>query len=155
MTRRLEAPAEWAGDGYPEDRMSEGMPVCGECGGWGDHLSTCARGGFRARSSAPEAREGEAVAWRCSRDHASDGNGQWFYYDGPPRPSTLARNVQPLYTHPAPPSADKLRIAVEAIWEIAGGRATDGHNEAGRLGRIKDRAAEVLATLKAEDMRND
>ena len=45
---------------------------------------------------------------------------------------------------------DELREAVEAIWEIAGGRATDGHNEAGRLGRIKDRAAEILAALKAE-----
>lgn len=50
----------------------------------------------------------------------------------------------------AAPSGDKLRIAVEAIWEIAGGRATDGHNEAGRLARIKDRAAEILAALKAE-----
>lgn len=54
--------------------------------------------------------------------------------------------------HPSPPraaDADRVRIAVEAIWEIAGGRAADGHNEAGRLARIKDRAAEALAALKS------
>lgn len=54
--------------------------------------------------------------------------------------------------HPSPTpaaDADGVRIAVEAIWEIAGGRATDGHNEAGRLARIKDRAAEALAALKS------
>lgn len=75
---------------------------------------------LRARSSAPEAREGEAVAWTwpdeleaLAAHKASAG-------------SFLAHNIRtcgspgegcdvPLYTHPAAPSADKLRIAVEAI----------------------------------------
>lgn len=35
------------GDGYPEDRESEGMTVCGECGGWGEHLMSCVRGGYK------------------------------------------------------------------------------------------------------------
>lgn len=34
-------------DGYPEDRESEGMTVCGECGGWGEHLMSCVRGGYK------------------------------------------------------------------------------------------------------------
>lgn len=60
------------------------------------------------------------------------------------------RANEPAPTRETADHTELVRLAVEAIWEIAGGRATDGHNEAGRLERIKDRAAEILAALKGD-----
>lgn len=82
------------------------------------HLSFFA---LRNRTSEPEAREEEAVAWR----RRSQDNNPWTFFD-----SAEDRNfytsgdraarysVQPLFTHPAP-SDDRLRIAVEALERIA------------------------------------
>lgn len=38
----------------------------------------------------------EPIAWRCARDGAHDGNGKWHYFDGEPKTSHLAKDVQPL-----------------------------------------------------------
>ena len=51
--------------------------------------------------------------------------------------------------------ADKLRIEIESIWELVGGRATSGFNEAGRLALIKNRAAEILAQLNNQEYEHD
>lgn len=51
----------------------------------------------------------EPAAWRCERPEKADGNGKWHYYDGPPNPSHLARNVQPLYA--APTVSESITVA--------------------------------------------
>ncbi|MNS15289.1 hypothetical protein D3C72_469210 [compost metagenome] len=73
---------------------------------------------LRARSSAPEAREGEAAGWRWRFDNDLS-ESMWFYgHVVPERPENAINTIvetQPLYTHPSAPSADKLRIAVETL----------------------------------------
>ncbi len=99
---------------------------------------------LRARSSAPEAREGEAVA------------GLTVTLVGEPSPIPgvpsfairkwsnhgLTAGEYRLYTHPAAPSADKLRIAVEALEKIS--------NKTYARGQHRTIAAKALAALKAE-----
>ncbi|WP_436357361.1 hypothetical protein [Brevundimonas sp. CEF1] len=96
---------------------------------------------LRARSSAPEAREGEAVAWIEAGDleHVSEGH---------PLTTTLfpyakGEAALALYTHPAAPSADKLRIAVEALEYI------DGRKSIAPVW-VQQRVRSALAALKAE-----
>lgn len=98
---------------------------------------------LRARSSAPEAREGEAVAWLLE-NHGSgtgpicrDHPGEW--------PNTT---VYPLFKHPAAPSADKLRIAVEDIVERVKTGAQGSTVQA--LGALSDIEQIALSALKAE-----
>ncbi|NTF23536.1 hypothetical protein G6L37_34765 [Agrobacterium rubi] len=56
----------------------------------------------RADGQLPAPVERVPDAWRCSRMNSLDGNGKWHYYDGPPNPSHLAKNVQTLYVGPPP-----------------------------------------------------
>lgn len=92
--------------------------------------------------SAPEAREGEAVAWtdQANMDILQRGRGAatvWPTNHGSSTPYAL-------YTHSAAPSADKLRIAVEALTEIADTDPDDG------TPWFHERADQALADLKAE-----
>jgi len=101
---------------------------------------------LRARSSAPEAREGEAVAWgRFGPDGSLIDLSRlsWGNYEG-------------LYRHPAAPSADKLRIAVEALEPFANLGVSSGPDDepchyAYRItrGAIRN-ARQALSALKVE-----
>lgn len=114
LTPRHEAPAEGVGEEIEQ--------IIYESFGLGSH-SDAAQDAvrriteyLRARSSAPEAREGEAVTITLVESP-------------PPLPGVpsfairkwdnhgLTSGTHRLYTHPAAPSADKLRIAVEALNE--------------------------------------
>lgn len=97
---------------------------------------------LRARSSAPEAREGEVVAWlyetvggkkTASVEPLSRINGHKVY-------------GQPLFTAP---SADKLRIAVEAMLPVARSNTRIGKAGA-ELRAHLDTIRQALAALKAE-----
>ena len=95
---------------------------------------------LRARSSAPEAREGEAPFGYWVEHKA--GNSPMFIPYGSFIPASDNYKITKLYTHPAAPSADKLRIAVEALEKIKTGRATV--TECSLIAR------RALAALKAE-----
>lgn len=109
---------------------------------------------LRARSSAPEARDGEVVAWRYRSGAAEE---HWKFsaskvYADP----SWGIEQQPLFTHPAAPSADKLRIAVEALKPFANLGVSSGPDDepchyAYRItrGAIRN-ARQALAVLKAE-----
>ena len=92
-------------------------------------------------SSAPEAREGEAVAWRYKAKFSDLAHSHWHYTDRDPSAAKTITNVQPLY---AAPSADKLRIAVETLERIA--------HEPRPVTRaaMREYAAEALAALKGD-----
>lgn len=104
-----------------------------------------------------EAREGEAVAWRYRSGAAEE---HWKFsaskvYADP----SWGIEQQPLYTHPAAPSADKLRIATDAFDAIIDlGRALrSGGPDSSDLNDLSDNldsavniASEALAVLKAE-----
>jgi len=70
---------------------------------------------LRNRTSEPEA---GAVAWRARMRP----DGEWMVLDAkyvPSRAADSAVEVQPLFDHPATATADKLRVAVEALEKIA------------------------------------
>lgn len=143
------APAEGAGEREALAAIMHRNMIPDEDGGFSFHDLKAAdqiMDYLRARSSAPEAREGEAVGQVNALYASGFGRMRCIEWAAGDMPEVGTK----LYSHPAAPSADKLRTAVEAIWEIAGGRAAEGHNETGRLARIKDRASEALAALKAE-----
>lgn len=94
---------------------------------------------LRARSSAPEAREGEAVAWMRLTA------GRITHLTHCEMPGYV-----PLYTHPATPSADKLRAVVEGfVSDLTGSlknrstMLTINHNA------LTARIDQALAALKA------
>lgn len=96
--------------------------------------------GFRhGKKSAFDDARSEPVAWR-GRDLDAFGDGAWAVCSFKPS----ADKVEALYTHPAAPSADKLRIAVEALEEIADTDPDDGTSW------FHERADKALAALKAE-----
>ena len=105
---------------------------------------------LRARSSAPEAREGEAVAWR-KQVWVADGIGTgWLLSNEKPEPNHQPTEIEPLYTHPAPLSADHAeltRLAEAARDEALGNLLAVIHGDGGH------RALEVgtkQAALEAE-----
>lgn len=95
----------------------------------------------------PEAREGEAVAWR-SRQRIMSYSGQpgvWNYGESRTLPDDdPVYENQPLYTHPAAPSADKLRTALTSIREQVKTADDPDHHTLGLIEQI------ALAALKAE-----
>lgn len=140
LTPRHEAPAEGAGE----------MPRCAKCGA--GPLGNCGYYGcetprntcpLRARSSAPEAREGEVVGWRWRFDNDLS-ESMWFYgHVIPERPENAINTIvetQPLYTHPAAPSADKLRIGLDEIARLV--------NQSGAIPKGELRS--ILSALEAE-----
>lgn len=114
LTPRHEAPAEGAGE---RDRiiafLKERDEACGTVDADDAERAESADMilALRARSSAPEAREGEAVAWRDRFIVSRDGRewSDWNYHDEFPPARPTEQQVEMLYTHPAAPSADKLR----------------------------------------------
>jgi hypothetical protein len=108
---------------------------------------------LRARSSAPEAREVEPAAWERAwsrhgevktKEHTPKG---WNLF--PVTQARLLPTDEPLYRHPAAPSADKLREAALFLSE----RLTDFEqdvNERDYHGHVAPAAARLLAALKAE-----
>ncbi len=133
-----EAPAEGAGererlaDAYIAGAMSvheywtenpgeapRGDPEFGEAAG--DYAYSILSD-LRARSSAPEAREGyPQAAWGCVA-RLSD-NAPWEAFTATevqPDPAGAWSEIIPLYTHPAAPSADKLREAFLAGFKAGG-----------------------------------
>lgn len=143
-----EAPAEEAGEREALAAIMHRNMIPDEDGGFSFHDLKAAdqiMDYLRARSSAPEARE-EALGNLLAVIHG-DGGHRALEVGTKQAALEAEQIVAGLF---AAPSADKLRTAVEAIWEIAGGRAAEGHNETGRLARIKDRASEALDAMKAE-----
>lgn len=121
---------------------------------------------LRARSSAPEAREdAQPFAW-AYRLNFPDENTAWDW-EAAKEKMTEAKfgqhggilETMPLYTHPAAPSADKLRIAVEALDTITdlsvnlrqgGPDSSDLNDLSDALNTAVDVAHEALAALQAE-----
>lgn len=116
LTPREEAPAEGTGELGGGDVIATVDPARWDhplspqlayAYGWNDAL--------RARTSEPEARE--AVPFMWAYEAVTDGEWRAF-------PRQLQRadgSICPgraLYTHPAPASADKLRVAVEALEKV-------------------------------------
>ena len=97
---------------------------------------------LRARSSAPEAREGEAVGHAGAMPGSSGFTMVAFKASAVPLGTAL-------YTHPAAPSADKLRIAVEAMLPVARSNTRIGKAGA-ELRAHLDAIDQALAALKAE-----
>lgn len=94
---------------------------------------------LRARSSSPEAREGEAVAWMRLTA------GRITHLTHCEMPGYV-----PLYTHPAAPSADKLRIAVVALEKARAVLNNTSVSNALRIVGSYDVIDQALATLEAE-----
>lgn len=91
---------------------------------------------LRNRTSEPA---GDAVAWRARMRP----DGEWMVLDAeyvPGRSADDAVEVQPLFTHPAPPSADKLRIGLDEIERLV--------NQSGAIPKGELRS--IIAALKAE-----
>ena len=151
--RRHEAPAEGAGERDLAKDVTWAMRsyaeviATGDADRWAKIEAIIAR--VRARSSAPEAREGEAVGYANAEFMRRLKN----WREGVPNTirsdETFLNAVAsesypvPLYTHPAAPSADKLRIAVEALEYI------DGRKSIAPVW-VQQRVRSALAALKAE-----
>ena len=101
MARKLFA-AEYPGRNY--DDLDPGVRI-----GWLGSAHVEILTALRNRTSEPEA---GAVAWRWMWPETN----QWHYADYDLHPE--AEVNQPLYLHPAPATADKLRVAVEALEAI-------------------------------------
>lgn len=99
---------------------------------------------LRARSSAPEARGGEAVAWKF-RNLDLRQVGVTMDRREADRKAEAGWEIEPLglIVQPAAPSADKLRIAVEALEYI------DGRKSIAPVW-VQQRVRSALAALKAE-----
>lgn len=154
ITHRHETPAEGAGEREALAAIMHRNMIPDEDGGFSFHDLKAAdqiMDYLRARSSAPEAREGEAVAWRF---HYPDDT-RWYY--SVIEPTAKVIDVEPLFAHPAAPSADKLRIAVEALEPFANLGVSSGPDDepchyAYRItrGAIRN-ARQALAALATPD----
>lgn len=107
--------------------------------------------GLRARSSAPEAREGEVVGWLWRSQGGTVKLTTWH-------PDTQAESAERLYTRPAAPSADKLRIDLwwnAEDWETTFDNIEDAYEAAtggycvgvARLGRATEHDAVWAAMI--------
>lgn len=127
LTPRHEAPAEGAGEVLAlADRLDADAAYFGDLSaanspGWKQTLKDLrsAAKHLRARSSAPEAREGyPSRAWGCVA-RLSD-NTPWEAFaatEDQPDPAGAWSEIISLYTHPAAPSADKLQDALKETWD--------------------------------------
>lgn len=107
----------------------------------GNHVATVSGRAFAERVrdmvNAPAREEDLPVAWRwrfTADAYGVDGAspGEWKHQEAREQVPVAGQwrvEQQPLYTHPAAPSADKLRIAVEGI-EAARRQINDGQAEA-------------------------
>lgn len=180
LTPRHEAPAdkdpvpsEWTGHGTDEDfftpaktAFSKEAPaeVAGEALGAAENLHAAAMiyedqamledaetvlSALRARSSAPEAREGGQPVGQVNALYASGfGRMRCIEWTAGDMPEVGTK----LYTHPAAPSDDKLRIAVEALLTLPELKKRQEHLRKG-IGTATDEGKivlQALATLKAE-----
>ena len=175
-------PAEWTGQGTDDDfftpaktAFSEEAPAegAGEDAAWmwlnghvecdpadrdysADEMVDAFMAGqsaaLRARSSAPEAREGEAP-FGYWVDHKA-ANSPVFIRYGSFVPASDHYTITKLYTHPAAPSADKLRLAVEALEsareDLLRFACARGSEWEGSLEELTEEVDQALASLEVE-----
>ena len=114
------------------------MNLYDRCGSVGE--VTKAINALRNRTSEPEA---GAVAWRWMWPETN----QWHYADYDLHPE--AEVNQPLYTHPAPATADKLKVAVDLLNDCIWLDTDTGDYRVEHDGSV-EKARAILATLNEE-----
>ncbi len=145
LATREEAPAE-AGD---TDRIGTHSPSCWS---FGPRHYECALAEINRLRAQPQAREEtQPVAWRARMKP----DGEWMVLDAkyvPSRSADSAVEVQPLYTTPPAPEAEKLRVAVEALTALAGEEGDAGEKVYVPCAWVPFRevARQALAAMQAE-----